>query len=211
MKLNIKAYEEQLSLWPKNGQHIMAQYDENKIIVYQAYRPEIGLFAAENQFFGGPFSFNRMTWIKPNFLWMMYRNGWGQKEGQEITLAIHLKLNAFERYINEVVYSTFKPELYQSKEKWQDQIKSSNARLQWDPDHNPYGAKLERKAIQVGLRNDLIKSFSKDDLVEVEDISGFVKEQLEHVKSKRLDLLKTPKEKPFRFRNQALNKKLELS
>ena len=109
------------------------------------------------------------------------------------------------------MYSTFKPELYQSKEKWQDQVKSSNARLQWDPDHNPYGTKLERKAIQVGLRNDLIKSFSKDDLVEVEDISGFVKEQLEHVKSKRLDLLKTPKEKPFRFRNQALNKKLELS
>ena len=81
---------------------------------------------------------------------MMYRNGWGQKEGQEITLAINLKLDAFERYINEVVYSTFKPELYQSKEKWQDQIKSSNAILQWDPDHNPYGAKLERKAIQVG-------------------------------------------------------------
>jgi len=27
-----------------------------------------------------------MSWIKPNFLWMMYRCGWGTKEGQQVTL-----------------------------------------------------------------------------------------------------------------------------
>jgi len=25
---------------------------------------------------------NRMTWIKPNFLWMMYRSGWASKKNQ---------------------------------------------------------------------------------------------------------------------------------
>ncbi|MBQ1688320.1 MAG: DUF4291 family protein [Lachnospiraceae bacterium] len=30
--------------------------------------------------FGSHFSMNRMSWIKPSFLWMMYRCGWGTKE-----------------------------------------------------------------------------------------------------------------------------------
>ena len=27
-----------------------------------------------------PFSFHRMTWIKPSFLWLMHRRDWGQKK-----------------------------------------------------------------------------------------------------------------------------------
>lgn len=33
----------------------------------------------------------RMTWIKPSFLWMMYRAGWGFKDkGQRRVLAIDI-------------------------------------------------------------------------------------------------------------------------
>jgi hypothetical protein len=46
------------------------------IVVYQAYRPQIGRFAAPRGSFGGShFSLGLMSWIKPNFLWMMYRSG----------------------------------------------------------------------------------------------------------------------------------------
>ena len=210
MKLKIENYKEQNKIWPAKGKHIMAQYDEEKIIVYQSYRPEIGLFAAKNQYFGGPFKLTRMTWIKPNFLWMMYRNGWGQKEGQEITLAIHLKIEAFKKYVNEVVFSTFKPEMYENYDLWQKRVKSSNARLQWDPDHDPHGNKLERRAIQIGLRNKLIASYAKDDILEIEDITPFVHEQYKFVKEKNLDALSVPFEKPFLFKENRLNKKLEL-
>ena len=99
MKLKLKKYKEQLQNWPQSGHHIMAQYDDEKIIVYQSYRKEIGEFAIKNQYFGGAFSLERMTWIKPNFLWMMYRNGWGTKEGQEYVLAIHLKKSAFQNIL----------------------------------------------------------------------------------------------------------------
>jgi hypothetical protein len=210
MKLRIQNYEEQNKEWPQTGQHIMAQYDDNEIIVYQAYKPEIGLFAAENQFFGGPFSLTRMTWIKPNFLWIMYRNGWGQKDGQEITLAIHLKRSAFEKYIEEVIYSNYSSDRHATREDWQEEVKSSNARLQWDPDHDPYGAKLLRRAIQIGLRNELILSFAKEDIIEIEDISDYVSKQFEHVKANKLDLLETPAERPFKFKNEKLNLKLGL-
>ncbi|WP_106792600.1 DUF4291 domain-containing protein [Aquimarina sp. Aq78] len=210
MKLQLKKYKEQEKKWPQSGYHIMAQYDDEKIIVYQSYRPEIGTFAVKHQFFGGAFSLDRMTWIKPNFLWMMYRNGWGTKEGQEVVLAIHLKKEAFENYVKNAVYSSFKPELYTSYEAWQKDVANSNVRLQWDPDHDPYGVKLERRAIQIGLRKKYIKSYAKDDILGIEDVSDFVSEQYEFVKNKDLENLITPAERPLVFKDEKLNAYLKL-
>jgi len=211
MKIEFKKYDEQIAEWPKSGYHIMAQYDEEEIIVYQSYRKEIGEFAAKNQYFGGAFSLDRMTWIKPNFLWMMYRNGWGTKEGQETVLAIHLKISAFNTYLQNAVYSSYSTSLEMSQEDWKESVKTSSVRLQWDPDHDPYGNKLERRAIQIGLRDDFIKSFAKEDIMLIEDISEFVKEQYEFVQNKKLEKLMIPAEKPFLFKDQELNKKLKIS
>ena len=211
MNIELKKYDEQITEWPKSGYHIMAQYDEEEIIVYQSYRKEIGEFAAKNQYFGGVFSLDRMTWIKPNFLWMMYRNGWGTKDGQEVVLAIHLKISAFNKYLENAVYSSYSSSLEMSHEDWKESVKTSSVRLQWDPDHDPYGNKLERRAIQIGLRDDFIKSFAKDDILLIEDISEFVKEQYEFVQNKKLENLVVPAERPFLFKDEELNKKLKIS
>lgn len=210
MKIKVKKYKEQLLEWPQKGYHIMAQYDDEKIIVYQSYKKRIGDFAVKNQYFGGDFSLERMTWIKPNFLWMMYRNGWGTKEGQECVLAIHLKKEAFRKYLENCVYSSYNERLGISREEWQDQVKESSVRLQWDPDHDPFGNKLERRAIQIGLRGDFIKSFAKDDLILIEDISDFVKEHYQFVLNDDLDNLIIPAEKPLLFEDKNLNKKLKI-
>src|SRR5262249_23601423 len=79
MPLRTEACRSQIARWPRSGRHILAQYDASTVVVYQAYAPEIGRFAAEHGWFGGPFSYERMSWVKPNFLWMMYRSGWGTK------------------------------------------------------------------------------------------------------------------------------------
>jgi hypothetical protein len=87
MRLLIEEYAKQNQRWSQQGRVILAQSDADPVIVYQAYRPSIGHFAAEHGHFGGGgFSMSRMTWIKPNFLWMMYRSGRGTNEGQEFTL-----------------------------------------------------------------------------------------------------------------------------
>ncbi len=211
MKLKLKKYKEQLLDWPQKGYHIMAQYDNEQIIVYQSYRKEIGEFAVQNQYFGGAFSLERMTWIKPNFLWMMYRNGWGQKEGQEYVLAVHLKMEAFKKYLGNVVYSSYNDRMEISREEWQDQVKASSVRLQWDPDHDPFGNKLERRAIQIGLRNNFITSFAQDDIILIEDITDFVKEQYQYVLNDDLNNLMLPEEKPLMFDDENLNKTLMLN
>ncbi|WP_299677977.1 DUF4291 domain-containing protein [uncultured Tenacibaculum sp.] len=210
MKLKFKNYKEQLNEWPESGHHIMAQYDEEKVIVYQSYRPAIGNFAVRNQFFGGPFKYTRMTWIKPNFLWMMYRNGWGTKEGQEVVLAIHLKRTAFERYLSQAVYSSYQSHLYENEEAWKEEVQNSNIRLQWDPDHDPYGAKLERRAIQLGIRNEEIVKFGKEDIIEIEDISAYVNQQYQFVLNKNLDALELPEEKPYLSFNEEVNRFLKI-
>lgn len=210
MKLNIKSYTEQLKEWPEKGHYIMAQYNDEEIIVYQSYRPSKGNFAVRNQYFGGDFKYTRMTWIKPNFLWMMYRNGWGTKEGQEVVLAVHLKREAFERYLSKAVYSNFQEDLYPSLEDWKTEVKNSSVRLQWDPDHDPYGAKIERRAIQIGVRDEEIVNYATKDIIKIEDISEFVRKQHQHVLNNELEKLIVPEEKPYFSNNDEVNKRLRL-
>ena len=140
MKLKTEAYLQQQERLPTEGRVIIAQYDTDSIVVYQAYRPSIGNFAAQNGYFGGDFKLSRMSWIKPSFLWMMYRSGWGTKEGQEVVLAIRIKRSAFDFILSQAVFSKYIPELYESEKEWNRDLKNSNVRLQWDPDRFLNGA-----------------------------------------------------------------------
>lgn len=197
MNLPTQPYLGQLQRWPKTGQHILAQFDADTIIVYQAYRPAIGEYAAQHQRFGGEFSFSRMSWIKPNFLWMMYRSGWGTKEGQEITLAVRLRRAGFEEILKRAVHSSYLPEVYGSPERWKARLAESPVRLQWDPDHDPRGGKQERRAIQLGLAGEVLRSYAQDWIVSIEDISGFVAEQRGYAQANGFAILVPPREEVY--------------
>lgn len=197
MPLRTQLYQEQQPTWPRTGRHILAQFDDDSIIVYQAYRPSIGRFAAENGIFGGEFSYQRMSWIKPNFLWMMYRSGWGTKSGQEVTLAVRLTRDFFERVLASAVPSSFVSELYESKAEWKAAIQRSDVRLQWDPDHDPYGASLERRALQLGLRGAVLGEYGREAVLEIVDISSFVASQREFLEARDLRRLEVPYESVF--------------
>lgn len=177
MNLLTEFYRVQVLNWPQSGRYILAQFDSQSIIVYQAYRPGIGHFAARHGYFGGEFSLNRMSWIKTNFLWMMYRSGWGIKENQEVTLAIRLKRPFFERMLALAVPSTYVEALYPDAACWPEAVQASEVRLQWDPDHDPTGTRQERRAIQLGIRGAVLQEYARDAILEIEDISGFVEKQ----------------------------------
>lgn len=184
-------YEHQTARWPTRGRHILAQFDETSVVVYQAYRPSIGNFAAANQHFhGGGFSLDRMSWIKPNFLWMMYRCGWAEKDGQEVVLAIRIKRDAFDAILEAAVPSSYHEHRYPTREDWQAAVKRSDVRLQWDPDHGPGGEPLERRAIQLGLRGEYLARYAKEWIVDIEDVTPFVKQQRGRARSELL----TPRE-----------------
>ncbi len=194
MALVTEPYLTQVARWPTTGRHILAQYDDTSVVVYQAYRPNIGHFAATHGYFGGAFNLDRMSWIKPNFLWMMFRNGWGTKAHQEVTLAVRLKRAAFDGILAAAVHSSFAPAIYKDDEEWGSALKRSSVVLQWDPDHAPSGQAVERRAMQLGLRGPMLRSYAQEWIVEIEDISPFVAAQREHARSGDDERLVLPRE-----------------
>jgi Domain of unknown function (DUF4291) len=197
MKLATEPYELQSRRWPSEGQHILAQFDETSIVVYQAYRPSIGRFALEHGFLGGPdFSYARMSWIKPNFLWMMYRSGWGTKPGQEVILGLRLARRFFDELLEHAVPSTHDPERFPDHAAWKSAVAASEVRLQWDPDHAPSGQKLARRAIQLGLRGATLEAYAKREILEVIDLREFVASQRSCLEHRAADLL-TPAERVY--------------
>ena len=134
--------------------NIYAVFDEKTIKVYQAYNNEIADEALKLGKFGSKFSLNRMTWIKPSFLWMMYRSGWATKQGQERILAIDLKREGFDEIVKNSVFSSFREVSDLSKEEWKEKLENSEVRCQWDPDRDIYGNPIGRRAIQLGIKGE---------------------------------------------------------
>jgi hypothetical protein len=196
MNLLIESYLAQTARLPKTGRHIVAQFDDESVVVYQALRPAIGHFAAQHGYFGGAFSLNRMSWIKPNFLWMMYRCGWASKEGQEVVLAVRLRRTAFDEILRRAVHATYVPKVYQSQAAWKEAVARSDVRLQFDPDHDPSGAPIQRRAIQLGLRGEFLSKYAREWLLGVEDVSEFVRKQSQHARSPYSRLI-TPREEVY--------------
>lgn len=211
MNLITEPYLQQNEIWPKEGRHILANFDDETIVVYQAYNPAIANFSTENGKLGGGFSYSRMSWIKPNFLWMMYRSGWGTKENQEATLGLRISRTFFDSILAQAVRSSWIPELWPTREEWKEDLRTSSVRLQWDPDHHPNGAKQERRAIQLGLRNKVLEAFGKQELIEVIDLTDFVAEQFARLKSEGVAALETPRERVYRPADPIIGQRLGLA
>src|SRR5215475_8375943 len=115
---------------------IRAVYDERTIRVYQAYSDEIADAAlARGKFVSPPFKMERMTWIKPSLLWMMYRAGWGLKDaGQQRILAIDISRAGFEWALAHSCLSHHSGPIAFSD--WQKLLRTSPVRVQWDPERD---------------------------------------------------------------------------
>lgn len=176
---------------------ILASHDAQTIRVYQAYNHSIADEAVELGRFGPRFKMERMTWIKPSFLWMMYRSGWGTKEGQERVLAIDLSVEGFHEIFQEVVLSTYNEKLYQTKENWQEKGKSASVRCQWDPDKDIYLQPMERKAIQLGLRGEIVTKYVQEWTKAITDITPYVHETKRLLDMGEMENITLPTETEF--------------
>ena len=159
-----------------NYKEIRAVYSENTIRVYQAFSKEIAEEAVKKGTFGKNFNLSRMTWIKPSFLWMMYRCGWGTKEKQEYILAIDIKRSAFDYVVKEAVPSTYNESLGISKETWKELVKKSDIRCQWDPERDVNGSPLQYRSLQLGIRGDAVHEYVNCWIENITDITQYVKD-----------------------------------
>ncbi len=210
--MRTEKYTEQKQRLPKGGRQIIGYREDDNIIVYQAFNPQIAGYAVVHQQFGGPaYSFNRMSWIKPGFLWMMYRSGWAAKEQQEKILRITLPLVHFKKILEGATFTSYHGEVYDSIDSWRAMLEKTEVRLQWDPDHDPFGNKEERKAIQLGMKGELLKKFCTEWIVKIEDVTDFVTAVHEKVLSKNMEELVVPYEEVIEINDAAIEKRIAIT
>lgn len=166
---------------------IRAVYDEDTITVYQAYNKTIALHAVEAQTFASPsFKKERMTWIKPSFLWMMYRSGWGTKEHQEHILAIKIKREGFDWALENACLSHYDHTIHGTFPEWQKKLQTSPVRIQWDPERDLYLQSLPHRAIQMGLSGIAVEKYIADWIVEIKDITTYSQNIHQLVKASKM-------------------------
>ncbi|GAA1030713.1 MULTISPECIES: DUF4291 family protein [Amycolatopsis] len=166
---------------------VRASFTDETITVYQAYSRQIADVAVESQAFAAPFKRERMTWIKPSFLWMMYRSGWATKPGQERVLEIQLTRAGFEWALANAALSSYESGTYASQRQWVERKDASPVRVQWDPDRSANLAPLNRRAIQIGLSGEAVDRYVDQWITSITDITPLVARVHRYVSSGRLD------------------------
>jgi len=178
---------------------IRAIYDEATIRVYQAYSDLIADSALENGIFvSPPFKLERMTWIKPSFLWMMYRAGWGFKDsGQKRILAVDITHDGFAWALKNSCPSH--PEPGMSQDEWNQIKKNSPVRIQWDPERDLHLQPLSYRSIQIGLSKEAVRYYISQWIVCITDITPLAHEIYNHIKDGDLSTAQQllPKETPY--------------
>ncbi|MGW8526719.1 MULTISPECIES: DUF4291 domain-containing protein [Nocardiopsidaceae] len=144
---------------------VRAEYDASTIVVYQAYPSAVADPSLRAGRFVAPFSLNRMTWIKPSFLWLMHRSNWARKAGQERVLAVRVTRGGWERALSLAVPTTADPAA----------VARARVHVQWDPERSLRGAALNHYSIQVGVGRGLIREFAEEWVVGLTDVTPRVR------------------------------------
>lgn len=175
---------------------VFAQYNRQCIRVYQAYNSVIAKEAVALQTFGENFNINRMTWIKPSFLWLMYRSNWGTKKNQEYILALDIYQSKFNELLEKAVLTS--PDSASGDIlKWRKNFSEATVYCQWDPDKNINGNAINRAAIQIGLKGNSLKDFLNTGICRIEDITPQVRKWNEQRKNGKLKNFPTEKIYPI--------------
>lgn len=178
---------------------IRASYTPTTIRVYQAYSDQIADSAVQHQtFVSPPFSMTRMTWIKPSFLWMMYRSGWGKKDdGQRRILAIDITHEGFAWALANSCPSH--PPADMTQETYRSLKGRMPVRIQWDPERNLHHAPLPHRAIQIGLTGEAVRRYAKEWIKAIQDITPLAHAVEAHVLARDLKTAQAmlPPEAPY--------------
>jgi len=171
---------------------IRANYDRDTITIYQAYSPAIADAALAAGRFVPPFSYHRMTWIKPSFHWLMHRSNWGLKRGQERILAVRVRRAGWEKALGLATLATFVPGVFVSPEQWAEQFAAAQVHLhlQWDPERSLRGAGLPYGSIQVGLSRHVIREYVEEWVARIEDYTPRVRKMYDHLQKGQADKAK---------------------
>ncbi|CAO3626967.1 unnamed protein product [Cunninghamella blakesleeana] len=115
--IKIERYlDQQQKYWPTSGKALLAQFDEESVIVYLATSQSVADYAVEHQSLSGidgEFKLKkRSTWVRSSFLYMNQRSWWNTKDSRNVgeentkqarTLAIRIRRTTFDNWIENAI------------------------------------------------------------------------------------------------------------
>ena len=171
------------------------------LVVYQAYAAAIAGPAARTQRLDASpaFQAGRMTWVKPSFLWCMYRSGWSHKDANQArVLAIEMRVEGLRALVAGAVGAMARdrpaggtvdgednengagdgdgaaPETETDtgtgREKGKVQV-----RFQWDPERDVRLERLPYRSLQLGIAGGMVRRWIDEWIVRIEDITDDVR------------------------------------
>lgn len=185
---------------------IRAQYDAETITVYQAYKTSIADAAVKTQKLNASPEFKpgRMTWVKPSWSWMMYRAGYSYKDDRQSSiLALKMKHEHFIALLEKGVLSKHAAAKREQSDGGMRE-KSSDVRIQWDPERTPKLGVLPYRSIQIGIPGALSETWANEWIAEIEDVTDRARELKKAIDEnpditteELIELGLVPEEKPF--------------
>ncbi|MGW6057548.1 DUF4291 domain-containing protein [Streptomyces sp. NPDC055189] len=178
---------------------IRALHTESTVTVYQAYAPGIAGPAARTGRFPDAWKRDRMTWIKPSFLWMMYRCGWATKEGQENVLAVEIDREGFEWALRHACLSHYARGVHPDQASWKRGLRRAPTRVQWDPERDLHLNPLPYRSLQLGLAGDAARRYADEWTVAITNVTEQAKAIHSLVRENDLAIAETllPEERPY--------------
>ena len=70
---------------------------------------------------------------------------------------------------------------------------------------------MHRRAIQLGLRGEVLAKYSQEWILEIRDISEFVQQQRQHMMSRNYEMLLLPYEEVYLVEDSEIRERLKLS
>lgn len=154
---------------------IRAAFDDSTVTVYQAYSAAIaGPAVAAQKLTASPnFKAGRMTWIKPSWAWVLYRSGYSYKDPrQERILALKMRREDFVNLLRRGVLSHAPGGQPVAPERG----KTTDVRIQWDPERTVRLGKLEHRSIQIGVPAALSVQWAEEWVVQIDDVTDKARE-----------------------------------
>ena len=151
---------------------VRAVFDDETITVYQAFSHEIVDKALRAGGLVPPFRRERMTWIKPSFLWTAYRSGYATKPGQERVLAVRITREGFEAALWSSCLTHFEPHTYADRTAWEARRDATSVRVQWDPERDLQQQPFGHRSLQVGLAGAAAASYVDEWISDLTDVTS---------------------------------------
>jgi hypothetical protein len=99
------------------------------------------------------------------------RCGWAEKPDQECVLAVEITRDGFEWALAHASLSHFDRDQHHDQATWARLLKSSPARVQWDPERSLQLQPLPYRSLQLGLQGEAVDRYIDEWTVTITDVT----------------------------------------